>query len=156
MCLSSTNKKNIIAFPLQQCLDVCATMLLHTVLYSGIFSSDVRHRHRGSSCTTQCHLEVLTHCYEKKTRDVVPSRRHSVHLCTVTLFSAVAHWITLQSFLHYANTVFYIDLCLGWGKYALWRHSTFTQLGKRLARISILSQTDSIHIPYNLNRQDQL
>lgn len=131
-------------------------MLRHTVLYSGIFSSHTRHCYRGTPYTTQCHLEVLTHCCEKRTRDVVPSRRHSPHLCAVTLFSAVVHWITLQSFLHCANTVFHIDLCLGWGKYALWRHSIITQLCKRLARITNLSQTDFILIPYNINRQDQL
>jgi hypothetical protein len=116
ICASAIHKENIIAFPLQQCLDVCSTMLRHTVLYSGIFSSDTRHCHRGSPYTIQCHLEVLTHCYQKRTRNVVPSRRHSPHLCAVTLFSGSAKEIIAVVILHYANTILYIDLCLWVGQ----------------------------------------
>ena len=113
-----------VAFPLQRCLDVCATMLHHSVLYSRIISSDRRHCHRVSPYTIQCHLEVLTHCYQKRTRNVVPSRRHSPHLCAVSLFSAAVNRKSLQSFfLHYANTIFYIGLCLGVGQ--IWFVATF-------------------------------
>jgi len=154
MCLSNTHRK-------RYCLSITTMFRLmrHNAASYCSIPRNFQFRHKPLpprlSLHKQCHLQVLTHCYEKRTRNVVPSNRHSPHLCAVTQFSAAVHWISLQSFLDYANTIFYIDLCLGWGKYALWRHSTFTQLGKRLARISIVSQTDSIHIPYNLNRQDQ-
>jgi hypothetical protein len=106
--------ENIIDSLLQPCLEVRATMLRHTVLYSAIFSSDTRHCHRGSPYTMQCHLEVLTLCYEERTRDVVPSRRHSPHVCAVNVFCGSALDIIAVVFtLCEHNT--YSELTFVWG-----------------------------------------
>jgi hypothetical protein len=77
ICASAIHTENIIAVPFQERLDVRATMLRHTV-YSKQFSVQTQDCYCSSSCTIQCHLEVLTYCYEKRTRGVVPSRRHSL------------------------------------------------------------------------------